>query len=169
MVILICFRIVYEAYCENIKSSVIRQKGESENAGNKKTKQAKFSLKQTFLTPWYAHVSVRMGGKNVCFTENLACFVSLLPTFWNSSICLITDEILLQDQCNAHPTSWMCMLWKLEQRLSISNSVLTFYLVSDKQLFRREYFIHLFIHFIFTHCHIVFKLTTNTSSMMNQH
>ena len=34
----------------------MRQKGESQNGCFKKTKHAKFSLKQTFLTPWYAHV-----------------------------------------------------------------------------------------------------------------
>ena len=32
-------------------SSVIKQKGESQNGGNKKTKHAKFSEKQTLLTP----------------------------------------------------------------------------------------------------------------------
>ena len=31
--------------------SVIRQKGESQNGGKKKTKHTKFSEKQTFLTP----------------------------------------------------------------------------------------------------------------------
>ena len=38
------------------KTSVIRQKGESQNGCFKKTKHAKFSEKRTFLTPWYAHV-----------------------------------------------------------------------------------------------------------------
>ena len=39
--------------CFNLKliSSVIRQKGESQNACFKKTKHVKFSEKQTFLTP----------------------------------------------------------------------------------------------------------------------
>ena len=36
-------------------SSVIRQKSESQNGGNKKTKHVTFSEKQIFLTPWYAH------------------------------------------------------------------------------------------------------------------
>ena len=36
--------------------SIIKQKGESQNRGNKKAKHAKFSEKRTFLTPWYAHV-----------------------------------------------------------------------------------------------------------------
>ena len=39
-----------------IKSSVIRQKGESQDGGNKKTKHPKFSEKRTFLNPWYARV-----------------------------------------------------------------------------------------------------------------
>ena len=43
-------------------SLVIRQKGESQNGGNKKIKHAKFSEKQTFLIPWYAHVRVRIRG-----------------------------------------------------------------------------------------------------------
>ena len=39
-------------------SSVIKQKGESQNGCLKKTKQAKFSKKRTLFTPWYAHVSI---------------------------------------------------------------------------------------------------------------
>ena len=41
------------------KSSVIRQKGESQNGGNKKAEHTKFSEKQTFLTPC---VRVRISG-----------------------------------------------------------------------------------------------------------
>ena len=36
-------------------SPVMRQKGESQNGCFRKIKHAKFSEKQTFLTPWYAH------------------------------------------------------------------------------------------------------------------
>ena len=43
-------------------SSVIRQKGESRNECFKKTKHAKFSDKRTILTPWYAHVRLRIKG-----------------------------------------------------------------------------------------------------------
>ena len=39
-----------------IISSVIRQKGESQNGAFKKTKYDKFSEKRTFLTNWYTHV-----------------------------------------------------------------------------------------------------------------
>ena len=35
-----------------IKLSVIRQKGESQNGGHRKTKHTKISEKLTFLTPW---------------------------------------------------------------------------------------------------------------------
>ena len=30
------------------------------------------------------------------FTENMACFVFLLPPFWDSPFCLITDELAFQ-------------------------------------------------------------------------
>ena len=40
------------------KSSVIRQKGESQNGCFKKTKHAKFFEKRTFLNPWYTYVCV---------------------------------------------------------------------------------------------------------------
>ena len=33
------------------------------------------------------------GGKNVRFSENLACFVFLLPPFSDSPFCHITDDI----------------------------------------------------------------------------
>ena len=40
--------------CEAV--SHLRQKGDSQNECFKKTKDAKFSEKRTFLTTWYAHV-----------------------------------------------------------------------------------------------------------------
>ena len=60
-------------------SSVIRQKGESQNECFKKAKHAKISEKQTLLTPLIrtrtcAHQEVR----NVCFSEILACFLETL-------------------------------------------------------------------------------------------
>ena len=41
---------------KSIYISVIRQKGESQNWGSRKTKQAKLAEKRTSLTPRYAHV-----------------------------------------------------------------------------------------------------------------
>ena len=33
------------------------------------------------------------GSINVCFSENLMCLVFLLPPFWDSPFCLITDNL----------------------------------------------------------------------------
>ena len=55
---------------ESLESSVIRQKGESQNGCFKKTKHAKFSEKRTC-----AYQGVRK------FSENLACFVFLKHPF----------------------------------------------------------------------------------------
>ena len=71
-------------------SSVIRKKGESQNGCFKKTKHVKFSGKRTFLTPWYAHVRVRIRGKKCsffwkfdvfCFLETPVLRFALLPYY----------------------------------------------------------------------------------------
>ena len=70
-------------------SPVIRQKGESQNGCFKKAKHAKISEKQTFLTPWYAHVCVS-GGKTcfifgnfgvLCFLETPVLRFAPLPYY----------------------------------------------------------------------------------------
>ena len=45
----------YWLWCQTAKSSVIRQRYESQNECFKKIKHAKFSEKRTFLTPWYVY------------------------------------------------------------------------------------------------------------------
>ena len=70
-------------------TSIIRQKGESQNERFKKTKQAKFSEKTNISYP--LRVRIR-GWEKFVFSENLACFVFLKRPFWDSPICLITDE-----------------------------------------------------------------------------
>ena len=72
-------------------SSVIRQKGESQNGCFKKAKQAKISEKQTFLPPdTYTYVCVS-GGKKclffgnfgvLCFLETPVLRFALLPYYW---------------------------------------------------------------------------------------
>ena len=74
-------------------SSVIRQKSKSQNGCFNKKKHAKFSEKRTFLTPWYINVHIR-GVRNIRFSENLACFVFLKHSFWDSPFCLITDALI---------------------------------------------------------------------------
>ena len=70
-----------------------KTKGESQNGCFKKTK-AKFSKKNEHLllpdTHKYVCVS---GGKKCSFSENLACLVFLKNPFWDSTFCLITDDI----------------------------------------------------------------------------
>ena len=58
---------------EKENTLVIRQKRESQNRGDKKTKHAKFYEKRTFLSPYIS------GGKRYSFSGNLP-------------FCLITDE-----------------------------------------------------------------------------
>ena len=55
--------------------SVIRKKGESQNGGNKKTKHAKFSEKQIFITPWYAqvHVETKLETEKISPSQHQRC------------------------------------------------------------------------------------------------
>ena len=79
---------------DNYISSVIRQKGESQNGCFKKTKHAKFSEKQTFLTPdMHTCTCDYQGVRIVRFSENLACIVFLKHPFWDSPFCHITDNL----------------------------------------------------------------------------
>ena len=52
------FQVISFLLCHffNLKTSVKRQKGESQNGGNKKGKHVKFSEKRTFLIVWYVRV-----------------------------------------------------------------------------------------------------------------
>ena len=78
-----------DAVSNGLISSVINQKGESQNGCFKKIKHAKFSEKRTFLTLWYAYVPVRI-------SEILACFIFLKHPFPDSPFCLIIDDIYLK-------------------------------------------------------------------------
>ena len=62
----------------------------------KKTNHAKFSEKQTFLTPWYAHVCGHIRGKKcsffgkfgvVCFLETHVLRFALSPYYRRFAIC----------------------------------------------------------------------------------
>ena len=83
-------KVVYDEFLERRSSSVITQKSESQNGGNKKAKPVKFSEKNPNIS--YPEIR-RHGVRNVrFFSENLVCFAFLLPPFWDSPFCLITDE-----------------------------------------------------------------------------
>ena len=78
-----------------INSSVIKPKGEFQNACFKKTKHAKFSEKMHIS---YSLIRTRtcayQGVRNVHFSENLVCFVFLKHPFGDSPFYLITDEVM---------------------------------------------------------------------------
>ena len=57
------------------------QKGESQNDINKKTKQAKFSEKQAFLTSCYRDVPLLLRGKKCSFFGKFGVLFFLLPAF----------------------------------------------------------------------------------------
>ena len=62
-------------------SSVIGQKGESQNGCFKKTKHAKFSEKRIFEEMFFLPTYAFQGVRNVRFSENLTCFVFLKHPF----------------------------------------------------------------------------------------
>ena len=61
-----------------------------------KVPKAKLSYHQIHTCTW-----AYQGVRNVGFSENLMCFVFLLPSSWVSSFCLITDEL------------WSWIWWKI--------------------------------------------------------
>ena len=94
------------------KSSVVRQKGESQNAYFKKTKHVKFSEKRSFFTPWHACIS---GGKKwsffgkfdlLCFLETPFLRFTLLP-YYRQNV--------------RHHTSWRTYLHPLKSHKSRSS------------------------------------------------
>ena len=62
--------ILFSCNLQRDNSSIIRQKGESQNGGNKKAKHAIFSGERKFLTPSHRYQMVR----NIRLSENLALF-----------------------------------------------------------------------------------------------
>ena len=90
---------------KDIKSSVKRQKGESQNGCSGKQSTPNFPKNEHFL-PLDTHVRFR-GLRNVRSSENLACFVFLKHPFWNSPFCLITDEIQFSLEKRLEKRKWI--------------------------------------------------------------
>ena len=62
-----------DTFIYQCSSSIIRQKGESQNGGNKKTKEIKFSEKMKISYPLIRiHTCAYQGVRNVSYSENLA-------------------------------------------------------------------------------------------------
>ena len=79
-------------------SLIIKQKSESQNGFFKKTKHAKF-LKTSVCVCVCVCVCMYQGVRNVCFSENLACFVVLKHPFWHSPFWFISVDIILSHEC----------------------------------------------------------------------
>ena len=71
-------------------SSVLWQKGESQNGGNKNTKHAKFSEKRTFFYPLIrTRTCTYQGVKNVRFSENWRALYSCYLRFEIRSFAIV--------------------------------------------------------------------------------
>ena len=79
-----------EGKCRTKWVKVIRQKGESRNGGNKKTKHAKFSEKRPFLTPWSARKKCLFFGKFdvLCFLVTSILRFALFLYYWRIDCCI---------------------------------------------------------------------------------
>ena len=84
--------IMHKAFCKSFHTSVIRQKGKSQNRGNKKAKHAKFSEKRTFLTPWYAYVCVRIRDEKSLFFGKFDGLYLLVTCFKIRPFTLLTTH-----------------------------------------------------------------------------
>ena len=60
---------------------------------------------------WHVRTCAYQGVRNVRFLENLACFAFLLPPFWDSHFCLVTDDII--------HTSWAFIFSYLDTTLKL--------------------------------------------------
>ena len=63
-----------------------------------------------------AHVRVRIGVRNVRFSENLARFVFLKHSFWDSPFCLITDEMFLNKLQKEISKAYELRTYELQQK-----------------------------------------------------
>ena len=76
------------------KSSVIRQKGESQNGCFKKDKARQNFRKTNISYPLTrTRTCAYQGVRNVCFSEILVCFAFLKHPFCDLPFCLIPDEV----------------------------------------------------------------------------
>ena len=94
-------------------SSVIRQKGESQNECFKKTKHAKFSEKRTFLTPWYAHVRKTVNHLTLMMMMIWWWIVFCRMVDWRKSLASLPAETIVTDphhlkSPNATGRIWTC-------------------------------------------------------------
>ena len=82
---------------KGVNTSLIRQKGESQNGCFKNTKHVKFSEKTNISYPLICtRTCAYQGVRNDRFFD-VTCFVFLKHPLWDSPFCLITDEFQKND------------------------------------------------------------------------
>ena len=117
---------------DNYISSVIRQKGESQNGCFKKTKHAKFSEKQTFLTPDMHTYVWLSGSKNCsffgkfgvhCFLETPVLRFALLPYYrqLGSMLGECTQKLFI--------LIWLILVWFTANRFLRRFAILSIHLL----------------------------------------
>ena len=83
--------------CENFKMFPRKPQWQSPLRGHPLSMYAKFSKKLPFLTPWYAHVRVRIRGvRNVSFSENFAYVLNGWPL-------IVTFQLKYSQELNVIP------------------------------------------------------------------
>ena len=60
-----------------------------------------------------ASTCVYQGVRNVRFSENLACFVILTHTFWDSPFCLIIDDFSFKTCFSSSHGFWFSFSWRV--------------------------------------------------------
>ena len=92
-------------------TSVIKQKGESQNGCFEKTKHAQIFRKTNIYYPLIrTSTQAYQGVKNVRFSENLMCLVFLKHSFCDSHFCLITDDFKVAWK------KWRKFFWYIENQ-----------------------------------------------------
>ena len=117
-----CLVLIRDSVFRHCSSSVIRQQCKSQNGCFKKQSTPNFPKNEHFLPP-DAHTA-HHGVINVCFSENLACFVfwstrceirffAWLPTCWGNNIRIHYDHLSAAMLCPTYFCFFIRMLWKL--------------------------------------------------------
>ena len=110
--------IIFWGQHRRMNSSVIWQKGESQNGGNKNTKHAKFSEKRTFF---YSLICVRIRGKKhsffgkfdmLCILVTSVLRFALLPYYWRIVIKCI-HFVYEPLECFFDKQNWELYPWLL--------------------------------------------------------
>ena len=115
--------------CSKCNSSVIRRKSESQNGGNKKTKQAKFSEKRTFLTPPDSHTYVRVSVGKTCLPKTWFALFSCYFRFKIRPFVLLLSSYV---RTSSYPYAYVRLLTHTYVRVSVGKTFFFFFFFFGK-------------------------------------